>query len=433
LAVTAALILAGCSDDDLVLPGKREDIRSVLQGDTPTEAAEVQNQSRGISLPSQSVNANWPQSPGTPSARTAHPALSAAPQRIWTADIGDGDSRKQRITAAPVVAGGVIYTLDAGSTVTATSTAGGRVWQNRIRSLRDDDNLSTGGGLAYKDGRVFVSLGLGALVALDAATGGEVWRQELDGSGSGTPTVFGNLVYLTAGHDTGWAVNAADGRIAWQLTGSPDTTNVLGGPAPAVTDEFAVFAFGSGEVQAVFRQGGLRRWDASVLGQRFGRSLSTVGDVTGAPVVVGDSVYVGNQSGRVVALNLGSGARRWTAGDGAIGPIAPAGDSLFMVSDINELLRVDAKDGSRIWGTKLPNYVKDKPRRRAAIFVHHGPVVAGGRIRIASSDGQLRSFDPTNGALVATADIPGGATSDPVVAGGVLYVVSSDGQLHAFR
>jgi outer membrane protein assembly factor BamB len=52
---------------------------------------------------------------------------------------------------------------------------------------------------------------------------------------------------------------------------------------------------------------------------------------------------------------------------------------------------------------------------------------------VASNDGKLRSFDPTNGAMVASADIPGGASSSPVVAGGVLYVVSSKGQLHAFR
>ena len=52
---------------------------------------------------------------------------------------------------------------------------------------------------------------------------------------------------------------------------------------------------------------------------------------------------------------------------------------------------------------------------------------------VASNDGMLRSFDPVNGALAGSVEIPGGATTAPVVAGGTLYLVSRKGQLHAFR
>ena len=36
-----------------------------------------------------------------------------------------------------------------------------------------------------------------------------------------------------------------------------DVNNRIGSTAPAVSDKFALFGFGSGEVQAVFRKGGL--------------------------------------------------------------------------------------------------------------------------------------------------------------------------------
>ena len=138
-------------------------------------------------------------------------------------------------------------------------------------------------------------------------------------------------------------------------------------------------------------------------------------------------------SGRLAAVTLSGGERQWTANEGVVGAVWPAGDSVFGVTDLNELVRFDASTGQRVWGVKVPNFVKEKPKRQSEIVTHHGPILAGGRIILASNDGVLRSFDPTNGALIGTAEIPGGATTAPVVAGGTLYVVSSKGQLHAFR
>ena len=207
----------------------------------------------------------------------------------------------------------------------------------------------------------------------------------------------------------------------------------MGSPAPVVAGDFTVFAFGSGELQAVFRRGGLRRWDASVLGARRGQALSKVDDVTGSPVVSNGVLYAGNQAGSTIAVDVQSGSRIWTTTEGAVGPVWPAGDSVFSVTDRNELVRLDASDGSKVWGYKLSNFVKDRPRRVSKIFTHHGPILAGGRLIVASSDGKLRSFDPTDGSLIGSVEVSGGATTAPVVAGGTLYVVSGKGQLHAFR
>lgn len=432
----AAAFVSACTEPDVILPGEREDIRSVLQDQTAsleTASTFEGNQSRAIGLPAARVNADWSQTAGSPSARVTHPALGSNLTLAWSANIGSGDSRKYRITADPVVAGGRIFTLDAQSVVTATSTSGATLWQVDVRPARDQEGDATGGGLVVSGDTVYVSAGFGVLAALDVSNGGVRWTQQLDASGSGTPSVAGDLVYVTAGDDAGWAINRSDGTVAWQIGASEDTNNILGAPAPAITDDLAIFAFGSGEVQAVFRRGGLNRWDASVLGKRPGRALSNISDVTAAPVVSGDRVYLGNQSGRIVALDTASGARIWSAPEGATGAVWPIAGSIFAVSDLNELLRLDAADGSRIWGTPLPNFLKSKPKRQVAIVPHHGPIVAGGRVIIASGDGLLRSFDPTNGALVGSSEIPGGATTAPVVAGRTLYVVSAKGQLLAYR
>ena len=175
------------------------------------------------------------------------------------------------------------------------------------------------------------------------------------------------LVYLVAGDDTGWAVNTSDGRIAWQVEGVPSPSNVLGAPSPVIAGDYVIFAFGSGDLVASFRRGGVRRWNASVAGQRVGTTLARLSDVTGAPVVVGNRAFVGNHSGRTVAIDTNNGDRIWTAQEGAIGPVWPAGGSLFQISDRNQLLRLDASSGEVIWAVDLPGYLKDKPSKRGAV------------------------------------------------------------------
>lgn len=436
--IVASVVLAACNEREIILPGKREPITSILSvADTETEAGaetvEVADAPQGIQLPTEVANADAAQGLGTQAFRTDNPQLSTNLTPVWGVDIGQGDSRKHRIVADPVVSGGRVFTLDATTQVSAVSTSGGLIWQRDVLPDGAEQDDATGGGLAADGDVLFVTTGFGAISALDAATGATIWTQDLEATSSGSPTVFGDLVYVVSGDATGWALDKADGRIKWQTTAADSGANVLGAPAPIVANDLAVFSFGSGEMQAVFRIGGLRRWDASVLGERKGRALSKIGDVTGQPIAADGVIFAGNQSGRTVAVDATGGARIWTANEGAIDTVLPVGGSVFMVSDRNELLRLNAEDGSRIWGTALPNFVKDRPGRIAEVFAHHGPILAGGRIIVASSDGVLRSFDPVTGTLSGTVDIQGGASTAPVVAGQTLYVVSRNGQLLAYR
>ncbi|NOD91895.1 PQQ-binding-like beta-propeller repeat protein [Ruegeria sp. HKCCD4884] len=428
VAALALTALAACEEPEAILPGEREDIRPLSDLETVEKSG-----SQPISLPSQQANASWSQSPGTPAYRTTNAALRATPQRIWSTSIGQGDSRKQRITAEPVVAGGLIYTLDAGAIVSAVTPQGQVAWETDLIPSSDGDSDATGGGMAYADGVLYVSSGYGRLTALDAKTGAVRWQKRLQATGSGAPLVNDGLLYLVAGDETGWTIATKDGRIAWQIESTPSVGNVLGAPAPVIASDLAVFAFGSGDVAATFRRGGIRRWNASVAGGRRGRAAAQIVDVTGGPMVSGDTIYIGNHSGRTVAFDVATGERRWTADEGAVDAVWPAGNSIFLISDRSQLVRLNAADGSVVWAQDLPGFVKDKRGRRGPIFAHYGPILAGGRIVIASNDGYLRFFNPVDGTLVHQVEVPGGATTAPVVAGQTLYVVSTKGDLHAFR
>ncbi len=423
--VCSLLLLAACGEDDFVLPGERFDIRP---------GSETQNIAAPVSLPAAQVNAAWTHRNGSATHTITHPALGSTLSPIFAVAIGEGDSDRARITAHPVVAGGVIYTLDARARVTAVSEQGATLWSRDLTPRRDGADDASGGGLSISDGTLYVSTGYGELTALDVASGATLWVQDLDAPAVAPATVRGDLVYVVGRDSTAWALDTSNGRIVWQRAGTPSVANFGGSAASATQGEFVVFPFPSGEVVATYPQGGIERWSTFVSGERLGSAASLVTDIAGDPVISGNRVYIGNVAGRTVAIDLQSGERLWTAPEGAVSPVWPVGNAVFLVNDITELVRLNASTGEPVWRTALPRFEdEEETRRQNRIFAHHGPVLAGGRLIVTSSDGVIRSFDPVSGALLSQIALPGGAATGAVVAGGTLYVVSKDGQLHAFR
>lgn len=437
VAILATMgLLAGCAERELILEGERFGVRESLAGVTEDGAAPLdatEGVSQAITLPAPIVNADWTQVRGNAGHRISHPALGTSLTRAWSSKIGAGDGRRHQITAEPVVAGGRIFTLDAQSRVMAHGTDGAPLWSTDLTPPGERTADATGGGLAFDGGKLFATTGFGALVALDPATGAALWTQKTDAAVAGAPAARDGMVYVVGRDNRAWAVRADDGRVQWQLPGTPSPSGLVGAAAPAVGEQLVIFPFGSSELVATLRKSGVRVWGALISGQRRGRVYAGIKDITGDPVIDGNVVYAGNHSGRLAAMKLSGGDRIWTAEEGAYGPVWPVGGAVFLVSDQNELVRLDAETGKRVWGVELPYFTKEKVKKQRRIYAHHGPVLAGGRLIVASDDGVLRSYNPVDGTLIGTLELPGGAAAGPVVAGGTLYVVSANGQLHAFR
>lgn len=423
-------LVAAC-DRGFILEGERFPLRAPFAegaGEAPV------NRAAPISLPATASNAEWTHRLGTPSTRIAHPALAGSLQPVWSVPIGQGEGRRHRITAEPVASGGLIYTLDSHAQVTAVTTQGEIAWTRDLTpSFTRSGDAASGGGMAVANGRLYVTSAFGVLAALDLRSGNVVWTKTFDAPLSGAPTVSGDRVYVVASDSTAWSIDAATGQTDWQLTGTPSPASMVGGAAPAIAGNLVLFPTPAGELIAARRDTGQTMWRTVIAGTRIGVAYAKVTDVTGDPVVQGDQVFVGNQSGRVMALNTRDGSRVWTADEAAYGPVWPVGGSVFLMSDRNRLIRLDSRTGDFIWAQPLPLHTETRERRRAEIYAHYGPLLAGGRLVVASSDGRIRLFDPASGALNGEIELRGGAAISPIVVGGTLYVVSRDGQLHAYR
>ena len=439
LGLMGVLALAACERES-ILSGERFDTRTPLaatrpgpDGRAPASGGAVADGARAITLPAAMRIESWSSRGFDAQNRLPHAALSANPVEIWAADIGQGNTRRNRIATDPVAGNGAVFTIDAAAELRASSLeTGAALWTASLIPDFDRGGNASGGGLALAGGRVFATTPYGEVLALDAATGAVVWRQRL-GTVLGAPSVSGGLVYVVGRNSEAWAIAAEDGRLRWRIPSTDAPAVLVGGAAPAVADGRVVFPFPSGELASVLAQTGVTIWNSFVVGGRLGTAYATLNDITSDPVVIGGTIYAGNQSGRVVAIDTRSGRTLWQASEGAYSPVLVTGGSVFFVSDRNELIRVDADSGARIWGSELPLFEANRERRRKAVFGHYGPILAGGRLVVASGDGVIRLFAPDTGALSGTLALRGGAASHPIVVGDTLLVVSTEGRLHAYR
>ena len=64
---------------------------------------------------------------------------------------------------------------------------------------------------------------------------------------------------------TGTALDAANGKIRWQVTGVRSGSGVISPAAPAVTGDAVIIPFASGQVMAVAREDGARQRFSKVI------------------------------------------------------------------------------------------------------------------------------------------------------------------------
>ncbi len=427
VAVTCLVALVACSEDELILEGPREPLRP---GD---ETAEAVNRTAPVRLPGPVANAEWDHKGGSQTHATPNPLLRQPLSAVWSVDIGSGNDRDLRLVSDPIVSGGRIFALDSRSQLSALGLDGAVLWTRDLTPPTERSGDASTGGLAADGGTLFVTTGFGRVVALDPASGRVLWEQRVEAALAGAPMVADGVVFVTTRNAVGWAMDSRTGRVLWQVLGAPSESGLVGGPSPALAGNFVVFPFASGQLVSVDRRNGEPAWIANISGTRPERAFSVIRDVTGDPVVVNGRVYAGTHSGRTSAFNATTGEMLWTAEEGAMSPVWVAGGSVFLVSDENRLVRLDANTGEIVWRVNLPFFTEDKQTRRKSTYAHYGPVLAGGRLVVLSSDAVIRNYDPASGALISVDQLPSGAARNPVVAGGILYVVTEDGQLHAFR
>lgn len=435
-ALLPALFLLGAcskfegmfSDSDLPpLKGERISILQLQQALAPDPSL----QDTPVSLPEAWTNKYWPQSGGYPNHMMGQLALGKDLKKAWSSSIGSGGDRRDPLITQPIVADGMVFTLDTEGQITAFSLSNGdKKW--RISSVADgeEDTGAIGGGIAYAAGKLYVTNGYKQLASFDASTGKMIWRAALPSPARSAPTVMDEKVYLITLNNRLMVLSATDGTSVWDYAGITETTNLLGSVSPAVDASAVILPMSSGEIFGLRVENGQVVWEDNLSAVRRVGTLSAIADIRGQPVIDQGVVYAASYSGRMVAIDEVTGRRLWQREIGS-GEMPWAADAnVFVISSDQQLIALSRHDGAIRWISPLPRFEGDNKEKPV---VWTGPVLAGGRLILASSSGEMIEADPQDGKILKQTDLPGEVMIAPVVADNTLLFLTRGGELVAYR
>jgi outer membrane protein assembly factor BamB len=186
-------------------------------------------------------------------------------------------------------------------------------------------------------------------------------------------------------------------------------------------DRRAVFVGSSaGDLVALRARDGKRLW------------VSPVGPISSSPLVSGNTLYVGTDDGRLVAVDLATGKERWhyDSRGSVLGAPVIAGDSIFFANERDKVFALDRDTGKWRW-----EYERESPDE-FSLRGHAGVTVAGDLLLCGFADGNVVALAASGGETRWIKSLAAGKTqfidvdTTPVVVGDTVYAASSSGGLY---
>jgi outer membrane protein assembly factor BamB len=263
----------------------------------------------------------------------------------------------------------------------------------------------------------------GWVIALEGASGRELWRTRVNSELLSAPAIGAKVVVMRSVDGRLHGFDAGNGKELWSVEQQVPRLSLRGTAIPVIAKDTVVCGFDNGKVMAVSLATGDTVWDSALATPHGRTELDRLVDVDSSVDVVGDNVFATGFQGRTAMLALDSGQIWWAHDMSSYRGLAVDEENLFVTQSDGIVVAMRQRDGAEIWRN-------DKLKRRGL----SAPAVTSTAIAVADYQGYLHWLDKSTGALVARERVAKFRVSSPPVAVRDTVVVLTDsGKLAAYR
>ncbi|GAA0753685.1 outer membrane protein assembly factor BamB [Ideonella azotifigens] len=333
-----------------------------------------------------------------------------AGRQVWRLPLGSDVS----FPMATVVRDGKVFAAsDNGSVVAVEAATGREIWRTRV-----DGKLSAGVG---SDGRfAAVVTQDNELVVLDA--GKDKWKARLDARVVTAPLVAGERVFVMSVDRAVSAYDVLDGHKLWTLRRPGDALTLAQSSVLAAYKDTLLAAQGSRLLGLDPTQGNVR-WEATVATPRGTNEVERLSDLVGPPARNGNVLCMRAFQTGVGCVDADRGAVLWTMPGGGVQSVAADADYVFSADASDRISARRRRDGNTVWTNER--------------FLNRGlsaPISVGKTVVFGDFEGQVHFLSRDAGTPLLRLPTDGSAVIGvPVLSDTTMVVTTRNGGLFGFR
>jgi outer membrane protein assembly factor BamB len=331
----------------------------------------------------------------------------------WKSSVGDSG----RYIFSPGIWDGDFFAAGADGRLIRLDARNGRArW-------KIDTKAKLSGGVEAFDGIVVLASTKGGVLAFDA-NGKRKWQAQVSSEVLSAPSISEGVVVVRSGDGRVHGLDVADGNRRWEYIATLPPLLIRTSAGVAIEKGVVYAGLPGGKMIALNLSTGALLWEASVSQPRGETELERVTDVVSVPVVENGHVCAVAFQGRIACFETQRGTLSWARNASGTGGLAADERYFYYVDESSHVHAIDRDTGASIWKQEQLAY-----RRLGS------PAVVGKFVVVGDFEGYLHFFDRDDGAIAARHSTDGGPISAaPLPVGpGNLLVQTRKGSLYAIN
>ena len=357
-----------------------------------------------------SLNPFASKSKGNPPVPLVELKGTMAVRTAWKIDMGKANNY---VFTPAVVENTLVLAGGDGAIARVESATGRQLWRIKAESA-----LTAGVG---SDGTMIaVGADKGMVLTFDM-DGKPLWKAQASSEILSSPVVGSGMVVVRSIDNRIIGLDAKTGEKKWTVQRVAPPLTLRTAPGMVVVGKEVIISQPGGKLLALNMVTGAARWEVAVGESRGATELERVTDVGGAPVLFDKDVCAVAYQGRVGCFDVTTGSSRWTKDFSSDVGVSVDQRFVFAVDDKGSVSAFNREGGASAWKNDKLGY------RRLSTPISFGRAVAVGDYQ-----GYVHFLSREDGAFLARAATDGSAiASPPLVAGTNLIFQTQSGTVTA--